>query len=135
MATLTVTVQGLRGHHAVGQQEEDGVLPLDRPVASGGRGLGFNGGHLMLLGWGACYKSTLVAAAEARDIEVRDLRLVIRGEMTDSPSRIAVLHMDVDLDADASADDKQKLVEIARQGCAVSNTLVRAAEMHVRLAS
>lgn len=135
MPTLTVTVRGLRGHQAVGQQEDDGVLPLDRPVAAGGTGLGFNGGHLMLLGWGACYKSTLVAAAEARDIEVRDLRLDVRGEMVDSPSRIAVVHMDVHLDTDAGPEDERKLVEVAKHGCAVSNTLARAADMHVTLVS
>lgn len=133
MPTLSVTVQSLRGHQAVGRQEDDGVLPLDRPPATGGDGLGFNGGHLVLLGWGACFKSTLIAAAEARDVAVHDLRLAIRGETTDGPARFATLHMDVTLEADATAEDRERLVEIAKHGCIVSNTLMRAADMHIRL--
>jgi putative redox protein len=134
MATLNVTVHGLRGHQAVGQQEDGPVLPLDRPAATGGRGLGFNGGHLMLLGWGACYKSTLIAAAEAREIEVHDLRLEVSGDTAESPARFAAVRMEVHLDAAADRDDREKLVEIAKNGCIVSNTLARATDMQVTLA-
>ena len=134
MATLNATVELLRGHIAVGQQESGGVLPLDRPLQTGGTGLGFNGGHLMLLGWGACFKSSLVAAADARDIEIRGLKLQIRGETADTPYRFARVEMDVELDVDASDQQKDKLLQIAKNGCAVSNTLVRGADMAVSLA-
>jgi hypothetical protein len=40
MATLNVTVHGLRGHQAVGQQEDGPVLPLDRPPPPRGPGAG-----------------------------------------------------------------------------------------------
>lgn len=133
MATLKVRVESLRGHVAVGQQEQDGVLPLDRPLATGGTGLGFNGGHLMLLGWGACFKSTLVAAAEAREIPVDRLALEISGELVDQPYRFASVHMSVDLQGPATLDEKEKLITIARKGCAVSNTLSRAVDMEVTL--
>lgn len=132
MATLNVTVEMLRGHQAVGRQEEDGVLPLDRPIATGGTGLGFNGGHLMLLGWGACFKSTLVAAAQARDITVTRLDLAISGDLVDAPARFSALRMKVVLDG-PDEEDRQKLVTIARNGCAVSQTLARAAEVEITL--
>ncbi len=132
MATLNVTVEMLRGHQAVGRQEEDGVLPLDRPIATGGTGLGFNGGHLMLLGWGACFKSTLVAAAQARDIAVTRLDLAISGDLVDAPARFSALRMKVVLEG-PDEEDRQKLVAIARNGCAVSQTLARAAEVEITL--
>lgn len=132
MATLNVTVEMLRGHQAVGRQEEDGVLPLDRPIATGGTGLGFNGGHLMLLGWGACFKSTLVAAAQARDMTVTRLDLAISGDLVDAPARFSALRMKVVLDG-PDEEDRQKLVTIARNGCAVSQTLARAAEVEITL--
>lgn len=133
MPTMQVTVELLRDHVAVGQQEGAGVLPLDRPLQTGGTGLGFNGGHLMLLGWGACFKSTLVAAADARGITINGLSLSIRGETTDQPFRFERLEMDIDLDAEASDEDKDKLVSIARNGCAVSNTLARGTELRTTL--
>lgn len=130
---MRVWVRALDGHVSIGRQEEGHVLPLDRPEATGGTGLGFNGGHLMLLGWGGCFKSTLLAAAEARDIEVRGLELSITGETADSPYRVEQVSMSVTLDADLDEDGKRRLIEIARNGCAVSNTLQRGAELQISL--
>lgn len=135
MATMRVWVRSLDGHVSVGRQESDHVLPLDRPEATGGTGLGFNGGHLMLLGWGGCFKSTLLAAAEARDIAVHRLELSIAGETADAPYRIEHVTMSVELEADTDDAGSQKLIDIARNGCAVSNTLQRGvADMEITLA-
>lgn len=133
MAMMSVWVRALDGHVSIGRQEHDHVLPLDRPVATGGTGLGFNGGHLMLLGWGGCFKSTLLAAAEARDVDVRGLELSITGETADAPFRFERVRMSVALDADLDEDAKQKLIDIARNGCAVSNTLDRGTDMHIAI--
>ncbi|HEX6254823.1 MAG TPA: OsmC family protein [Euzebyales bacterium] len=130
---MNVWVRSLDGHVSIGRQEEDQVLPLDRPEATGGTGLGFNGGHLMLLGWGGCFKSTLIAAAEARGIDIRDLELTIAGETADTPYRIKKVRMSVELDAEVDDDTKRKLIDIARNGCAVSNTLQLGAEMEISL--
>lgn len=135
MATMRVWVRSLDGHVSVGRQESDHVLPLDRPEATGGTGLGFNGGHLMLLGWGGCFKSTLLAAAEARDIAVHRLELSIAGETADAPYRIEHVTMSVELEADTDDAGRQKLIDIARNGCAVSNTLQHGvADMEITLA-
>lgn len=133
MATMNVWVRSLDGHVAIGRQENSHVLALDRPEATGGTGLGFNGGHLMLLGWGACFKSTLVAAAEARDIAIRRLELTISGETADAPYRFERVHMSVGLDADADDDTAHRLLDIARNGCAVTNTLRRGTRMEIVL--
>jgi putative redox protein len=130
---MKVWVRSLDGHVAIGRQEEGHVLPLDRPEATGGTGLGFNGGHLMLLGWGGCFKSTLIAAAEARDIDVRGLDLTIAGDTADAPYRIEQVRMSVELDADVDEHTKRKLIDIARNGCAVSNTLQQGVEMDISL--
>lgn len=128
MATLSVSVQQMRDHVAVGRQEDTHVLPLDRPEATGGTGLGFNGGHLMLMGWGGCFKSVMVASAEARDIAVSDIRIEIEGDLVDSPKRFSELRMRVSFESDVGPDGKRKLIDVAEQGCAVSQTLKRAAD-------
>ncbi len=131
MATMNVRVRLLDGHVALGQQEDGQVILLDRPVETGGTGLGFNGGHLMLLGWGACFKSTLLAAADARGIRVERLELEISGETVQTPYRFETLHMRIRLKADCDENDKRKLIEIAKKGCAVSNTLSRGVTLDV----
>jgi putative redox protein len=133
MTTMNVWVRSLDGHVSIGRQEQGHVLPLDRPEATGGTGLGFNGGHLMLLGWGACFKSTLLAAAQARGVEIRRLELWITGETADAPYRIEHVEMAAELDADVDEEGKRKLLDIARHGCAVSNTLQRGARMDIAL--
>ncbi len=133
MTTMNVTVRVLDGHLAVGRQEEDQVLLLDRPVRAGGTGLGFNGGHLMLLGWGACFKSTLLAAAEGRGIEVNRLEIAVAGETADAPYRFAELRMRVLLEISGSDEERDHLLEIASRGCAVSNTLRQGAKLSITL--
>jgi uncharacterized OsmC-like protein len=43
--------------------------------------------------------------------------------------------MSVSLDIDGDDDTKRKLIEVARNGCAVSNTLQRGAEMDIGLSA
>ncbi len=131
MSTMNVRVRLLDGHIALGQQEDGQVILLDRPVATGGTGLGFNGGHLMLLGWGACFKSTLLAAADARGIAVEQLELEVSGDTVQTPYRFETLRMRVRLKAACDEETKRKLIEITTRGCAVSNTLSRGATLDV----
>jgi uncharacterized OsmC-like protein len=133
MPTLTASVRLLDGHVALGQQEEGHTLLLDRPRSTGGSELGFNGGHLLLLGWGACFKSNLVAAASARDIEIRGLQLRIEGDTADHPSRFARLRLLVTLDASVDDEGRSKLVAVAGNSCIVSNTLRRSADVEIQL--
>ncbi len=131
MSTMNVSVRLLDGHIALGRQEDGHVILLDRPVSTGGTGLGFNGGHLMLLGWGACFKSTLLAAADARGIAVEQLELEISGDTAQTPYRFEALHMRVRLKATCDEETKRKLIEITTKGCAVSNTLSRGTTLDV----
>jgi organic hydroperoxide reductase OsmC/OhrA len=133
VAILKVAVENLHGQVAMGRQEQDHTLLLDRPIATGGRGLGFNGGHLLLLGWGACFKSTLLAAAISREIDITSLALEIEGETAEGPARFSRVSMIVHIEGPESSESS-KLIDIARKGCIVSNTLAAAADMHVELA-
>ncbi|MPZ52688.1 MAG: hypothetical protein GEU79_08130 [Acidimicrobiia bacterium] len=132
MGTLKVSIENMKGGVALGRQENDHTLLLDRPVATGGTGLGFNGGHLLLLGWGGCFKSNLVAAADARQIEITRLELEIGGETADSPARFVRFSMKVRMDGPEESM-KAKLLTIAKNSCIVSNTLASAALMDVEL--
>jgi uncharacterized OsmC-like protein len=131
-----VTIEVVQGQLAIGRQENDGpVVLLDRPAdRPGGRGLGFNGGHLMMLGLGACFKSVLLIAAEERGIEVRSLRITVTASEADNPFRYDALDMAVELDSDASPEQQEHLLVVAERGCQVSNTLRTGATVHAALA-
>jgi uncharacterized OsmC-like protein len=130
----TVTIESLHGQLALGQQESGPVVLLDRTVDKGGRGLGFNGGHLMLLGLGACFKSVLLAAAEARGLEVRSLRITVTASEADNPFRYDAIEMNVELESDASPEAEAHLLALAERGCQVSNTLRAGATVRAALA-
>lgn len=129
-----ITVTWLRDHVAVGQQEEDGpTLLLDRPIARGGQGLGFNGGHLMLLGLGACLKSVLLGAAEAREVPVHGLRIEVLADDAAAPTRYDNIRVHVEVSSPADGATWEKLLAIAKRGCQVSNTLAAGASVDVTL--
>lgn len=136
MGVFRVHVRALDGHLAIGQQEDGHTLLLDRPKETGGSGLGFNGGHLMLLGWAACFKSTLLAAAEGRGIEVQRLELNAVGQTESTHGlRFVSLQLDVDLEIDGDQRQREHLVELADKGCAVSNALRREVPLEIALTS
>lgn len=122
MSTLTATVRSLDGHIALGQQEAGHTLVLDRPTATGGTELGFNGGHLLLLGWGGCFKSNLVAAAEGREVKLKRFTIELVGEFENRPNRFKRLVMQVEFDREGDVEPGH-LARIAAKSCAVSNTL------------
>jgi uncharacterized OsmC-like protein len=136
MPLKKVTVEAIQGQLAIGRQEDDGpVVLLDRPAdRPGGRGLGFNGGHLMMLGLGACFKSVLLAAAEERGIDVRSLKVTVTASEADGPFRYDALDIAVEIDADADGERLERLLTVAERGCQVSNTLRCGAAVRAALA-
>lgn len=125
MAPKRITVEAVQGQLAVGRQEDDGpAMLLDLPAdREGGRGLGFNGGHLMMLGVGACLKSVLLRAAEARGIDIRSLRITVTATEAEQPFRYDALEIALEIDSSADPEELQRLLAVSERGCQVSNTL------------
>lgn len=129
MSTILVNIQQdddststaqVRGHE----------LTMDRPEAKGGRNKGPMGGEALLMGLGGCFMSNLLAAAKARDIELRDARAEIAGELADAPACYVKVNMTVSAQCEP-AGELSKLVAIAERGCIVANTLRNALELTV----
>jgi uncharacterized OsmC-like protein len=95
-----ITVDG--GPTAVGWA---GDLPLtviaDRPVAGGGRGLGFNGGQLLYLSIAACVSNDLYREAAPLGIALRRVSIEVRGAFAGRGSASGPIDVLVDVDADA----------------------------------
>ena len=131
MATATVMVEQIsstasrgnaRGHHLV----------MDRPEAKGGTNQGMMGGEAVLNGLGGCFMSNLLAAAKARNIELKNARADIKADMADAPSRFTAIRMTVSAQCNPP-EELNKLVAIAERGCITVNTLRAALELSIRI--
>ena len=121
MQTLEVRVEQVGPSTSKGTARSHSVL-IDRPVAKGGTDRGPLGGELLLLSFGGCFMSNLLAAIRARSAAVSDVSVRVTGTIDGSPERFTALTMSVG----ARCDDVEllrKLVTIAERGCIVTNTL------------
>lgn len=105
-------------------------LTMDRPEAKGGQDKGPMGGEALLMALGGCFMSNLLAAAKAREIELRDVEARISGELADAPARYTRVHMRVE-SRSGHVSELPKLVSIAERGCLVANTLGKALELTI----
>lgn len=107
----TASEARIRDHHLV----------MDRPTEKGGENAGPMGGEALLAALGGCFMSNLVAAAQARDVELGDIDVSITGTLAGTPPVYECIAMTVT--GGASVDSLPKLVTMAERGCIVANTL------------
>ena len=108
------------------------ALVVDRTSERGGGDLGFTGGELLLAAQGGCFLTTLAGAAQARGITLHRVDLTVRAERDSHQNRYSGVTIEVDLEADATDAEIEKLLVIAENGCTVSNTLRAGAAIAVR---
>ncbi len=132
MSTIHISVDQL-DHSASQAQARDHALILDRPEAKGGQNKGPMGGEAMLMGLAGCFMSNLLAAAAARDIELRNVKAEIAAELADAPARFSDIHMKVTGDR-PSLDEFEKLIRLADRGCICANTLRQAVNLTIECA-
>jgi len=76
--------------------------------------------------------SNLLAAAKARNFELRNACVEIEGDIADSPSRFSAIRMSISAQCNPP-EELVKLVTIAERGCIVANTLRAAVEVSIRV--
>lgn len=121
MATIRVDVNQIGPATSEGSARGHRVL-IDRPESKGGHDRGAMGGELLLAALGGCFMSNLLAAIQAREAEIADVRLVVEGTLAESPQRYEAITVTVA----AHHSDKallEKLVTMSDRACIVSNTL------------
>ena len=94
MASVTVMVEQISGTASRGNARGFGLV-MDRPEAKGGTNEGMMGGEALLNGLGGCFMSNLLAAAKARNFELRNVHAEIEGDIADSPSRFSAIRMSI----------------------------------------
>lgn len=93
---------------------------------------GYPVGEAVLDGLGGCFMSNLLAAARARNVELKNARADIEGDMADAPPRFTAIRMSVPAQCNPP-EELNKLVTIAERGCIAANTLRAAAELSIKV--
>ena len=122
---LTVQVEKVGPSTATARARTHTVL-VDRPVGKGGEDRGPLGGEYLLVGLGGCFLSNLLAAIRARDAAVSHVTIGVSGTIDGPPDRFTAFGLSVAA-VHADADQVRKLIAIAANACAVTNTLRQSA--------
>jgi len=119
--TLEVLVEQIGPKTGRGAARSHSVV-IDRPLDKGGHDRGPLGGELLLLSWGGCFLSNLLAAIDTRSADVSDIRIAVTGTIGGVPERFEAITLRVAARY-GDRDVMSKLVAIAERGCLVTNTL------------
>jgi uncharacterized OsmC-like protein len=123
METITVQLDKHGETSSVVSFEEHRII-IDRPTDKGGHGEGPMGGQVLLMSVAGCFSSTLYAAAQARNLKIEGLKIVVAGHISDSaPKRFEELTLEI-VEGNCGNDKEfPKLLEIAERGCIAVNTI------------
>ncbi len=107
------------------------AIVVDRNIEKGGTYLGMVGGEILLSAVGTCLMTTLIGAAQARNINLTRLEFNVSAVYADAPSRYTSIAVEAIVEADATDAEIEKLLTIAERGCTVSNTISQGAPVGV----
>ena len=108
--------------------------------ATGGSGAQACSGDMLLEALVACAGVTLKAVATAIGVDLKDARITAEGDLDfrgtlgvskDAPVGFREIRLKFDLDTDASAEQKKKLVELTERYCVVLQTIRKAPPVSV----
>ena len=108
--------------------------------ASGGSGALACSGDMLLEALVACAGVTLKAVATAINVQLRDAKVMAEGDLDfrgtlgvakDAPVGFREIRLRFDLDTDASAEQKRKLIELTERYCVVLQSLRQAPPVKV----
>ena len=110
----------------------DGVsVVVDRPVAAGGRGLGFNGGQLLNLAVAGCVSNDLFREAARRGIRLDRVRVVAESEYGGDPPISSAIGCSVEIAGDAPDEELADLVRHVDAIAEIPNSLRRGTEVRL----
>jgi len=99
------------------------TLIVDRPVAAGGGGLGFNGGELLNLAVAACVSNDLFREAAREGIALSRIRVGARSDYAGDPAVSGPIEYDVEVEGDASTERLAELVRAVDRIAEIPNSI------------
>jgi uncharacterized OsmC-like protein len=132
-ALITLSAEGRLGEGVTCSVETGRALVrAGLHPSGGGDGLSACSGDMLLQALVACAGVTLNAVATALGIALRDARLRAEGDLDvrgtlgvarDAPVGFTEIRLTIDLDTDATAEQRRKLLQLTERYCVVAQTL------------
>jgi putative redox protein len=99
------------------------TLTIDRPEQTGGMGLGFNGGELLLLAIGGCYCNDIFREAARRGMVIKSVQVDVQADWGGEPVRAQNVTYSTRIEAQASEADILALIEQTDRVAEIPNSL------------
>jgi uncharacterized OsmC-like protein len=107
------------------------TLVVDRPIAGGGGGLGFNGGQLLNMAVAGCVSNDLFREAARLGIELRRVRVTAASEYGGDPATSTPIDYTVEVEGDAPEEALRELVEYVDGIAEIPNSIRRGTEVRM----
>jgi uncharacterized OsmC-like protein len=104
----------------------------DRPVAAGGRGLGFNGGQLMYASIAACVSNDLYREAATMGIRLSRVAITVDGDFPGRGRPSGPVVVDVELEGDAEDARLDELLAIVDEVAEIPNSMRGTTPIEIR---
>lgn len=125
MPTAIVELRNIEGTEAALGWAGGHTIVADRPEGrAGGLGLGFNGAQLLALALGGCFCNDLRYVADGMGKKLDSVAVTVTLEMEGDPLVATSAAMDVTCTT-SDGSDPAPIIERARAGCMVANSLAR----------
>jgi len=119
----TVEIRTISGSSLAVGSSGPRTVTIDRTKESGGLGLGFNGGELLLLAIGGCYSNDIFREAGKRNLSVKSVKVEVHADWAGDPVRAQNVSFDVSVEADASEAEILELIQHTDRVAEIPNSL------------
>lgn len=134
MTTASVELRNVAGTEAAMGWAGSHTIVVDRPDGkAGGRGLGFNGAQLLALAIGGCFCNDLRYVAHDMGVAVDAITVNVSVELAGDPLIATAASMTVSCTM-TDGSDAGVVIEKAKAGCMVSNSLARGIPVSIEAA-
>ncbi len=134
MVSMTVELRNVEGTEAAMGWAGAHTIVVDRPDGTaGGQGLGFNGAQLLALAIGGCFCNDLRYIAHEQGAALDSISVSVTVNLEGDPLLTTSARMEVACTMQ-DGSDPAPIVEQAKAGCMVSNSLARGVPVAIELA-
>ena len=131
MPQTTVEIRNVSGTSLAVGSSGPRTITIDRTKESGGLGLGFNGGELLLLAIGGCYSNDLFREAAKRDLVINNVQVTVSADWAGDPLLAQNVSFSVTVEGHATEQEILDLIRHTDRVAEIPNSLRLGTEVKI----